>query len=164
MIIVQEIQSAVSENGGNRDWILILSGARSRGYLIADCLTHTFSVWSTGYERRKIAIAQKNDGLEVAIAIKLFEQQNGRLPNDASELVPDTVAKWPDSRMSGEPISFRTTEKGFVVDAGPRGSAPQYWPQFEPDAIESQTLIRIEATVDEDQQDQDGVAGEESGE
>lgn len=53
--------------------------------------------------------------LMVELAIRLFEQQQGRMPEGLSELIPEFLSAIPVDPYSGQPIVFRSTDSGPKV-------------------------------------------------
>lgn len=52
---------------------------------------------------------------KAGIACKIFQNRQGRFPEQLSQLVPDILAEVPTDPFSGKPLIYRRTPSGFIV-------------------------------------------------
>jgi len=65
---------------------------------------------------------QSGRNLEVALALAVYQRENGRYPKELAELAPKYLAKVPDDVFTGKPLVYRPDEKGFLLySLGPDG-------------------------------------------
>jgi len=81
------------------------------------------------------------DAADAALAVELFRRQNGRLPTDLNELVPEFLQEVPLDRVDGQPLRYvvregecviyslgeRGVDNGGAIDFVPNAGAPPDW-------------------------------------
>jgi hypothetical protein len=73
-----------------------------------------FLMWMPAFDKaitRKCLVQANVAGLRLKIALRLYEQKHGQLPDDLNALVPEFIKEIPQDPYDGKPFRYSKTEK-----------------------------------------------------
>jgi len=73
-----------------------------------------FPNFSSAWLKEAILEAMMGTG-QIALASKIYKNQEGRFPENIAELIPDILAKEPVDPFTGEPFIYKHQDDGFMV-------------------------------------------------
>ncbi|MBI4243254.1 MAG: hypothetical protein HY606_04110 [Planctomycetes bacterium] len=67
------------------------------------------------FHTRQAEITAKFDGLEIALALKIYKSKNVEYPDSLNDIIPEYVSELPRDPFTGQNYIYRKEGEGFIV-------------------------------------------------